>query len=336
MGKDTSSHTLICDYLNLLGVPYTEKYALEQFNSMPFPTMFGLKKLLEEYGIDSEGYHLNDKTEIDKIDTPFLAGTAGGYIIISDINTDTVSYVTQGITETVPRDDFFTAWDGNIFLSFPKSTACEPDYNLHRRLDFFTKAKKWILAAGIFTLILYAFITNELYQHISVILISAIDLGGLYFTYLLVQKSLNIHNKAADRVCGVLQAGGCDSILSTKASKFFGLFGWSEVGFAYFSVSLVTLLLFPSMLPWLALCNLCCLPFTIWSIWYQHFRAHKWCTLCVLVQCSLWLLFFCYSLGGWLTLSWPISINFIILGVTYVSVMLAINAIMPLIEKQDS
>lgn len=335
MGRNSGTRTLIGDYLGLLGVPYTENYTMERFNSMPFPTMFGLSKLLEEYGVTSEGYLLNDKKEIDRIEPPFLARTPAGYVIVTEVGADTVGYDTQGVNEKVPRDEFMTVWDGNVLLSFPSPTSIEPDFRLHRRLEFFANAKKWVLAIGAVLLFLYAFITNGLYTHPSVILIAAIDLAGLYFTYLLVQKSLNIHNEAADRVCGVLQAGGCDSILSTDASKFFGLFGWSEVGFAYFSVSLLTLLLFPSMLPWLALCNLCCLPFTFWSIWYQRFRAHKWCTLCVLVQSSLWLLFFCYLFGGWLRMAWPLSISVVALGLTYLCVMLAINAIMPLIEKTD-
>ena len=95
------------------------------------------------------------------------------------------------------------------------------------------------------------------------------------------------------------------------------------------------MLLLPQMLPWLALCNLCCLPFSFWSIWYQRFKAHKWCTLCVSVQASLWLLFFSYLFGGWLKMAWPLSWNFVALGVAYLGVMLAINAIMPLLEKKD-
>lgn len=330
-----SSHTLIGDYLSLLGVPHTEKYSADRFESMPFHTMFGLTKLLEEYGVTSEGYFLKDKNEIDKIEPPFIAKTAAGYAIVTGITDSTIDYLTEGVSESVPRDEFFGAWDGNVLLSFPSPNAVEPDYRLHRRIDFFTSLKKWVLAACALILFVYAFVVNGLYDNLSIILIAAVDLAGLYFTYLLVQKSANIHNDAADRVCGVLQAGGCDSILSLKASKFFGLFGWSEVGFAYFSVSLLTLLIFPAMLPWLALCNLCCLPFTVWSIWYQRFRAHKWCTLCVLVQSSLWLLFFCYFFGGWLRLAWPLSPLVILLGVAYLGVMLGINALMPLIERTD-
>ena len=258
--------------------------------------------------------------------------------VVTGIDTDTISYRSLGVDETVPAEEFKEAWDGNVLLSFPAEDAAEPDYHVHARIDFFMRAKKWVLATSCTLLLAYLFIVNGLYRNISTILVTAIDLAGLYFTYLLVQKSLKIHNPAADRVCKVLQEGGCDSILEMKASKFFGLFGWSEVGFAYFSVSLLTLLLLPSMLPWLALCNLCCLPFTFWSIWYQKFRARKWCTLCVCVQASLWLLFFSYLSGGWIREAWPLSLDFVALGLAYLSVMLGLNAVMPLIEndKTDS
>ena len=34
-------------------------------------------------------------------------------------------------------------------------------------------------------------------------------------------------------------------------------------------------------------------------------------------------------------MAWPLSWNFVALGVAYLGVMLAINAIMPLLEKKD-
>ncbi|MBD5234186.1 MAG: vitamin K epoxide reductase family protein [Bacteroidales bacterium] len=329
-------HSLINDYLHCLGVPHTFDYSEKRVRNIPFKTMFGFSKLLEEYGIESEAYLLEDKTEIQKLTPPFLANTAAGEVIVTEVSPSEISYLTEGVAEKVASERFMEAWDGRVLLSFPSPDACEPDYATHARIEFFMRAKKWVLGFCAVYLFLYLFIKNGIYEHISTTLIAAIDLGGLYFTYLLVQKSVKIHNPAADRVCGVLQAGGCDSILETKASKFFGIFGWSEVGFAYFSVSLAALMLLPQMLPWLALCNLCCLPFTFWSIWYQRFKAHKWCTLCVCVQGSLWLIFFNYLFGGWLKLAWPISANFFALGIAYLGVMLALNAIMPLIEKSSN
>lgn len=334
MARKKYSPSLLGDYLDALGVRHTYDYTSKCFHDMPFRTMFGLTKLLEEYGIQSEGWCLQDKAELAKLTPPFLAQTAHGFVIVTDISSTGLSYMTQGVSEQMSLPDFENVWTGNVILSFPNLDAKEPDYEKHASFEFLNKAKKWVLVACMVALFLFAFISNGLYEHLSTILVTIFDLGGIYFTYLLVQKSLKIHNPAADRVCSVLQSGGCDSILELKASKFFGLFGWSEVGFSYFTVSLLTLLLFPDMLPWLALCNVCCLPFTIWSISYQKFVAKKWCTLCVCVQASLWLLFFSYLIGGYIRHAWPLDIQFFILGATYLAVMLALNALMPLIEKE--
>ncbi len=331
-----NGHTLACDYLEALGVPHTSKYTNSRFDGMPFHTVFGLTKLLEEYGVRSEGYYLEDKHELRNLTPPFLAVTPAGIVIVTALSNGEVEYLTQGMPEKIPDDEFFKVWNGNVLVSYPSPDSKEPGYALHSRIDLFMRAKKWVLAFCVAVLFCYFFITRRLYSDISTILLCVIDFLGIYFTYMLVQKSVNIHSRTADRVCGVLQEGGCDSILSMSASKFFGIFGWSEVGFSYFSVSLIAILLFPETLPSLALCNLCCLPFTFWSIWYQKFKAHHWCTLCVCVQASLWLLFFCYLFGGWLRLAFPVKFSFIVLGFTYVAVMLGINAVMPLIEKPDA
>lgn len=327
-------HTILCDYLEELKVPHTVSYSEKRFASMPFPTLFGLTKLLEEYGVRSEGYCLSDKKEIEALTVPFIAMTDGGMVIVVSVSPDSVGYITQGVRETMPRDEFDKVWKGSVLLSYPNDDAREPDYSLHARIEFFMRAKKWVLLVCVALVFAWFFITGGLYRHLSTVCITLIDIFGLYISFLLVSKSANRGSAAADRVCGVIQEGGCDKVLATSASKFFGLFGWSEVGLAYFSVSLIALLLLPQALPWLALCNLCCVPFPFWSVWYQRFRARHWCTLCLLVQASLLLLFVCYLAGGWLRMAFPVRIPFVVLGLSYVGVMLGINALMPLIENE--
>ena len=327
--------TLLSHWLGLLGVPYTPCYTDRRFNSMPFPTLFGLKKLLSEYGVESEGMRIADPSELGSLTPPFVASTKGGFVIVTSTGPDSVCYVTRGVGESIPCDEFHKVWDGNVFLAYPTEDSREPHHGLHARVEFFARAKKWVLMAAGVLLFSYLFVTQGLYHSWSTVMICLFDLGGLWLTYQLVRKSLHFKTSAADRVCGVLQEGGCDSILETDASKFFGLFGWSEVGFSYFSVSLLGLLMFPEWTRYLALCNVLCLPFTVWSIWYQRFRAHKWCTLCVCVQATLWLLFFCYLGGGWLKGLFPLRIEFFVLGLTYVAVLLGLNAIMPLIDKSE-
>lgn len=51
MANPTVSHSLINDYLDALGVPHTSGYSEKRVKGMPFKTLFGLSKLLEEYGV---------------------------------------------------------------------------------------------------------------------------------------------------------------------------------------------------------------------------------------------------------------------------------------------
>lgn len=331
--KGYDSHTILSDYLQALRVPHTVDYSGKEFAGMPFHTLFGLTKVLEKYGVRSEGYSLKDKKELAALMPPFLARTDGGLVIVTSVGPDNVTYLTQGVAESMPLGEFEKVWNGSVLLSYPSPDAAEPDYHLHARLEFFSRSKKWVLLVCMLFLFGWFFAVNGLYRDISLWWVAAVDIFGLYISSLLVQKSANIKSAATDKVCGAIQEGGCDKVLATDASKFFGLFGWSEVGLAYFSVSLLTLLFFPSAIPALALCNICCLPFSFWSVWYQKFRARHWCTLCLCVQASLWLLFFGYLAGGWVKAAWPPTITFIVLGVAYLGVMLAINAVMPLITQ---
>lgn len=325
--------TVFSDFLTLLEVPHTAEFSDEQFRGMPFQSMFGFSKLLQRYGIDSQGMTIADKDEISKLTPPFLAQTGAGFIIVTAIDADGVNYLTEGVEERMNRGEMEKAWNGFVLLAYPTPLSIEPHYTAHRRRLILDQLKNVVFIAGAIILLAYAFAINGLYAHWSTIAVTLLDLAGLAFTYMLVQKTSGVKSRAADAVCGVLQTGGCDSVLETKASKFFGLFSWSEVGFTYFSVSLLTLLLFPQWIGYLAICNALCLPYTVWSIWYQKFRAKAWCTLCVSVQTTLWLLFFCYLGGGWFKDALPLRIEFFALGLTYVTVLLGLNKLMPHFDK---
>ncbi|MBD5214197.1 MAG: hypothetical protein HDS75_05190 [Bacteroidales bacterium] len=328
-------HTILDDLLTEIGVKHTRSYTAERFYSMSFPTLFGLKKVLEEYGVTGVGLQIADTTQIKLLPLPFIAQTSNGMVIVSEVGEDHVGYLSQGVAESAPLADFLSALTGTVFLAFPAEDAQEPSYSAHRFTEWANKVKKWVLGAGIVALLIYLFVANVLYHHLSTIILTLSGLAGVYISRLLVLKSAHIKSRHADAVCSVVEAGGCDDILNTPASKFFGIFGWSEVGLAYFSVSLLCLLVFPQYIGYLAIYNLCCLPFSFWSVWYQRFKAKAWCTLCLCVQALLWLSFFCYAFGGWLRVPGGLTIEFFVLGLTYLTVTLGINSVMPLINRDE-
>ena len=213
---------ILSDYLGLLGVPYTDEYVADEMASMPFKTLFGLSKLLEKYGVDTRAYRVADKSQLSQLPVPFIAPTDSGLVIVTSVDDKSVSCLSQGAGESTPRDKWTEAWSGVAFCGFPHEDACEPDYAAHRRVKLLTRLRDKGIVAGVLLLFVYLFVSNHIYAHVSTILLTLFNLAGLYFTYLLVQKSLRIHSRAADEVCKVLQEGGCDSILETSASKLMG------------------------------------------------------------------------------------------------------------------
>lgn len=323
-----SAHTIFTRFLKALGVPHTATYSDQRFRTMTFQSLYGLSHLLTEYGVRNQGLKVGDKSEFPKLAPPFLAQTRPGvFVIVTGIDTagDTVSYDTYGQQQTIDIPDFEKAWNGIVLTAQPDAASREPDYKEHRVTEIVSNLSTYALGAAVLLLFVYFFITRHVYAQVSTVLVAALDCFGLYLSYMLMQKSLHIHTAASDRVCSILEKGGCDQIVADKNSKLFGVFSWSEVGVGYFSVSLATLMLFPHLWPQLAFCNVCCLPYSFWSIWYQKFRAHHWCTMCVGVQATLWLLFFCYLGGGWLRKSLPLRWDLLILMATYVFAVLAIN-----------
>lgn len=328
--------TLFSDFLKSLGVRHTEEYSDTRYRSMPFRSLFGLSKLLQEYGVATRGVRVSDPAAMAALPLPFIAATPGGMVIVTDISGGRVSYLTQGVAESMPLKDFVPDSTGVCLLAQASARSVEPGYAEHARMLFFKRAKRVVLVAAIVFLAIYFFIANGLWRQPALIAVTLLDIGGLWLCYMLMGKMLNIKSAAADRVCGVLQKGGCDDVLKDKASTFFGIFSWSEVGFTYFSVSLVSLLAFPQSWTSLAAINICCLPFTVWSISYQKFVLHRWCTLCVGVQCTLWLIFFAFLAGGYVARIFPLDFGFVILGCVYLIVLLTLNRLSPYLVKAEN
>lgn len=325
------SVTLFSRFLDDLEVPHTREYSDSRFRTMTFRSLFGLTHLLKDYGVPSEGWKLSDPREVMKITPPFLAQSNDGVMMIVrsyDPASQTFNLDIRGKDTVRSADDFMRDFNGIVLLAYPDSRSAEPDYAAHRLQSFMRWASKYFLLAAVIAVTVYFFVAHGIWRYPSVIMIMMFDCIGLWLSYMLLQKSLGIHTAASERVCGVLERGGCDVIATSKASKLFGVFSWSEVGLGYFGVSAVTLLLYPHLWPALAACNILCLPYTVWSMTYQKFVARHWCTLCVGVQLTLWALFICWLAGGWVSHIFPLHADLFVLIGVYIAAVLSINLLL--------
>lgn len=337
----SNQSSLFSDFLKALEVPHTLDASNSAFNSMSFQSLFGFSRLLDSYKIPNMGYRFADKSVIDKIPTPFIAQLSTHLVIVvgKKANPDSsidLDYLLFGKEYSVSESDFISEWTGIALLAYPDSQSAEPGYTKNHLLEIAGKAKYWILIICSLFLFGYGFYENRLWASWSTIALTVLDLCGIYITFQLLLKSLKVNVKTADRICGVLQKHGCDTVLEQKASKFFGLFSWAEVGVAYFTVSLIVMVIFPETLNYLALINGCCLPFTVWSISYQKFKLHTWCTLCVITQCLLWLLFFCYLFGGWWTNIFPLRLPLFVIVAAYGAVLFGLNRVSNFINRRTA
>lgn len=324
--------TIFSDFLKALGVPHTSEKSDSAFRNRAFQSLFGFSRLLDSYHIPNAGISVPDKSRIADIPTPYLAQLGDKFVIVDGYKNAPdgsagIQYILYNKIYSIPRNEFLNKWTGVALLAWPDNNSSEPDYSKHHLFEIADNAKAWILWLCLAFLFIFGFIKAGLWQHPATIALTLVDLSGIYITWQLLLKSLKVNVKTADRICGILQAHGCDTVLEQKASKFFGLFGWAEVGVAYFVVSLLVMLIFPGSLNYLALANVCCLPFTVWSITYQKFKLHTWCTLCVITQCLLWLLFICYLWAGSWHNIFPLRIDFFLLCASYAAALFGINRI---------
>lgn len=296
--NEMASQTIFTEFLSALGVKHTATFSNKQFRDMDFKSLFGFSVLLDKYNIPNAAWKVPQTGSVEQIKTPFIAYRASKFDIVTNVSKGNVTFIEDDSIHTSSITDFEKDFGGVVLTAVPNSKSIEPDYVKHKILDYAAKGLNVVMIIAFIAVLAYLYITRKYYDNAAITVLMIVDLCGLAVTSMLMLKSVNVHLKVADNVCGILQEGGCDHILAMNVSKFFGLFGWSEVGLGYFLVSTGALMLFPDYIHYLALANLCCLPFTVWSIWYQKFRAKHWCTLCVITQTLLWCQFICYICGG--------------------------------------
>lgn len=333
--SDVSGPCILSLILKVLDVPYTDAYARQAFESMTFRSLFGLRNALKSYGVDAHGWELKDSEEALALPVPFLASQGADFVLVTDVTDTGVTIRRNGENEPkqLTRHEFGRRYRGTVMVFGVADGAAEPKYRQHRLEMLADKAKGPVLAAMAAVIVIYCFAAHDALHSFSPAAVALCYAAGIYVSYLLMLKTHGISSAAGDSLCSVIERTGCHTVLSTKAARFFGIVSWSEVGMAYFSVSLGVLLCAPEYAPWLAVADACCCPFSFWSVWYQKYRAKAWCTMCLTVQALLWIILAIYLIGGWFgRIYWPAPGIFAILA-AYVAAVLMLNAAGNIFDK---
>lgn len=75
-----------------LQIPHTRTYTNRTFDEHPYKyTLYGLSRMLEDYGVESRGVRFHDKeSALTQLETPFVAQVSGDLALISHITGESV------------------------------------------------------------------------------------------------------------------------------------------------------------------------------------------------------------------------------------------------------
>ena len=276
-------------FLDALEVRYTKKYADSLYDEHPHrDNMYGLKRMLNIFGIKTIGAYLKDKNP-KHLTYPCILHIPNDFIIGLDTDGENITYLSHGkkVTETI--NAFKEAWTGNALVVEDAINPQEKKKKKHQceQLQFWSKTL--CIPIALFIIIVSCSIRHVADYTYLHFVYSLFSLLGVIICILLLQKQLFGESRYGDKVCTLFHQADCNGILNDSHAKCLGI-SWSEIGMGYFVANILLLLSFPTsiycvtIICWLAMC------FGVWSIYYQWHVVHKWCVLCVLVQVIVWIM----------------------------------------------
>lgn len=289
--KLSMRNNILSLFLKELKVKNTNSFSETLFEEHPYKySLYGLSKMLSVYQIPNAGFKLREKN-ISRLTPPFIAHIGSDFVIVRKIDSKSIDYIWKGEQSHSPIETFNEVWSGVVLVAEPDERSTEPDYKRHRTkeiLRIIQKSILWLLlSAGVLLLCIHQNITHSF----GLCALFVTNLAGLYISYLLLLKQSHTESEYADKICSLFHQTDCNNILESDAAKIGGVLSWSEVGLGYFISNITLLICYPSLISYLSIINICALPYTLWSVWYQYKIAKQWCVLCLLVQLLLWVLF---------------------------------------------
>jgi protein-disulfide isomerase len=299
-GTEENPVAILVAFIKKLNVNVSSLTIKSRLQDHPdYPSLLALSDCLTEWKIPNSAYQI-DKNEYNPADLTFpliaYLQKGGRFILINTISNGIVNYTTESKANAVmPEQEFLAQWAGIVLYAEASAESGEKEYKTQRLKGKLNRLRVPVLAAAIFSGLLYLFFQQNITWFF--VALGLVTLTGLVVGTLLLVHSVNASNPFVQNLCSLGKKNDCNAILKSKEAKVTDWLSWSEVGFFYFSGSLFSLLMGNNAVPILAILNLCCLPYTFWSVWYQY-RTKNWCVLCCAVQALLWLQFVVFATGS--------------------------------------
>ena len=325
------------DLLSALEVKHTKAFSNRYFNEHPHKyNLFGLSSMLTDYGVGNAGTKVEDKINtVQNIQTPFVAHIGSEFATVYSVTAENVDYKAGQHNISVTPEAFCDSWTGVVLLAEKSPSSIEPDYQRNKAEEQLQSFLKFFLLAGASLLLIFQLYRSLVVYDWGILFSSFLNLIGVFVAIMLVQRQMKVNSSYSDKICSLFKQADCNNILESSAAKLWNAFSWSEIGFSYFISNLIVIAFFPNLISYYAIVNICVLPYTLWSIWYQKFQAKQWCVLCLIVQTLLWGIFIVNLGYNYISLPELNLINIVTLFLVYSMIFVAITLFIPLLKQQS-
>lgn len=303
MKKDNLTFTLI-KLLKSLKIPVTQTSIIRELERHPdYPSFSAISDLLSLWNIPHGAFRIESK-DVESIPLPFLAhlsSKGGEFAVVNGITESSITLSNERWDNyTITRVEFSHLFTGNIMVIEAGQDSGESQFYDKRktellkelRLPFFVSA--FVLITILAILQYSSFLPNLNGQKV---MLAIFKTGGLITSILLLIHSIDSNNFFVEHLCSIRKSN-CNAILSSKAAKITEELSWSEVGFFYFAGTWIYFLFNSDSLAGvqvLAFLNVLCLPYSLYSIYYQSVIVKQWCIFCSIIQFIFWLEFLAFQ-----------------------------------------
>lgn len=285
-------------FLQALNVKTNYNYLKERLIEHPdYPSLLAISEVFEDYKIENYAAQLspNDLLEVPMPCLASLNIEGGIFALVNDVQNGIVNWwhFEKG-KQQESIASFAEKWNGVLLLTQTSEASIEPNYTQNRQKILIN----WASIIGSILIFVIGFYLLFSVNVFSIILLCFIKFLGFVTSVFLLWRLVDRNNPSLKNICQINSNVNCDSVLDSKAATIGGILSWSEIGYFYFTGSLLSLLFTSNnqeVIQNLAFLNLLTLPYTVFSIYYQGFVLKKWCVLCIATQIILWLEFFTFN-----------------------------------------
>lgn len=276
-----------------LQIPITTNSLKELLYTHPdYPSLAALSDVCKQVNID----HAAVETSVDKlIENGFpaivhLYEKGGTFVILIDILHDKIKYFhpEKGVIWE-NRQNFLQKWSRIAFYAIKDNVSGESDFKLKYAQEILSKFSLPFFLLTFVMIIGYGIQLASPAATTPFLLLLIVKVIGWFICLQLVLHSFGESTSFINKVCHAGKHSNCDDVLNSRASMLFGLINMSDIGFVYFTGGIISMLSSiytkntQSVTTFLLLIALCCIPYIMFSIYYQAIKAKKWCPLCLSV-----------------------------------------------------